>query len=185
MVKQADQPAGSGSMPTSGTNRPGPLGGFPFAAQSGVKPTLLTIERLGIHAAIETLTFNGAFPTLPATPETLAWYPRSAPLAVPGVVLIGGSSAIADAGPSAFTRLSEVLPEDIAIATGANGGTFHFAITRSEPLAASPDFAALLQETGAEQLVLLAWNGVFPNAIAAGGVHLVAGDRVLATPPAG
>ena len=45
-MAQNDQPAPSAGMPTSGTNRPGPMGGLPFVVQSGVTPVRLQIERL-------------------------------------------------------------------------------------------------------------------------------------------
>jgi hypothetical protein len=172
-------------MPTSGTNRPGPIGMRPQSPQSGIKPVQIAIERLGIAAPIEALNFSNEAPSLPETPESVAWYPRSTPLGIPGVVLIGGSSAVADTGPSAFTRLSEVLPEDIVLITGVNGGEFQFAVAQSEPLSTPPDFASLLQENAEERLMLLAWQGVFASAIATGGVHLVAGTRVMITPLAG
>lgn len=172
-------------MPTSGTNRPGPLGGLPATAQPGVRPVRLTIERLGIDAPIESFTFTNDVPSLPETPEIVAWYQRSAPLGVPGVMLLGGSSALADTGPSAFTRLSEVQVEDRAVLIGANHSEYHFDIVQSEPLASPPDFTTLLHETVEERLVLLGWEGPFQAALAAGAVHLVAGVRVVATPPAG
>lgn len=172
-------------MPTSGTNRPGPLGGLPIATQPGVKPVHIAIERLGIAAPVQSLNFSDDAPTLPETPETVAWYPRSTPLGVPGVMLMGGSSAVADTGPSAFTRLSEVLTDDIVLVTGANNGQFHFEVSQSESLTTPLDFASLLADNAEERVMLLAWQGTFANAIATGGVYLVAGTRVMVTPPAG
>jgi hypothetical protein len=143
------------------------------------------IERLGIDTAIESFTFNNDEPVLPETPEIVAWYQRSAPLGVPGVMLIGGSSALADTGPSAFTRLSEVQVEDRAVLIGVNHSEYHFEIVQSESLASAPDFTTLLHETVEERIVLLGWEGPFQSAIATGGAHLVAGVRVVVTPPAG
>lgn len=170
-------------MPTSGTNRPGPLGAAPLSAPAGVRPTHLKLERLGIDATVDVLTFLAGAPTLPVDPELVAWFRRSAPVGVPGVVLIGGSSAIDDTGPSALTRLSEVLPGDIAVVTGANGGRFHYIVERSEVMTDTPDFKELLALTDTERFTLLAWSGSFVSAVAAGGVHEVTGIRVMATPP--
>ncbi len=168
-------------MPTSGTNRPGPLGGMPIDIQPGVIPAQLELERLGIDAPIDIATFTADLPSEPEAPERLNWYQRSAPLGVPGVVLIGGTSTTSETGPSAFTRLTEVEPGDIVVLNGANDGTFHYSVDSSETLAAPPDFGTLFDPTTEERLVLLGWNDSFTVAANNGGLHQVTGLRISAT----
>ena len=170
-------------MPTSGTNRPGPLGGLPSTTPLGVVPVHLQLERLGIAADIDSVTFEGELPSEPAAPERLAWYQRSALLGIPGVVFIGGVSTTFETGPSAFTRLSEVEAGDLIAITGKNGGVFNFMVNRSEAMSGAPDFSSLLASTIGEHLLLLGWNETFAAAVGLGQVHLVTGVRVVVTPP--
>jgi hypothetical protein len=149
-------------MPTSGANRPGPMRPRPLAEPSGTNPVALVLERLGISATVETAEFVDDQPVPPSAPELTAWYPRSSLLGVPGVILIGGLTTIEAAGPSAFTRLSEAKSGDLVELTGANGGTFQYALETIDPEAAPPDYAALLAQRDAERLVLIGWDGTYP-----------------------
>jgi hypothetical protein len=149
-------------MPTSGANRPGPMRPRPLAEPTGTNPVAIALERLGIAAAVETAEFINDLPVPPSLPELTAWYPRSSLLGVPGVILIGGLTALEETGPSAFTRLSEAKPGDLVTLTGANGGTFTYQLVTVEPEAPSPDFNALLAQRDAERLILLGWEGAYP-----------------------
>ena len=179
-MAQNDQPAPSAGMPTSGTNRPGPMGGLPFVAQPGVTPVRLQIERLGVDAVVEAATFDGDTPSEPSDRSILVWYQRSAPLGVTGVTLIGGSTATTDAGPSAFTRLTEVTIDDVVVITGANSGQFQYQIDRSEVLVTPPDYTALFADTEFERIVLLGWESSYAVAARSGALYLVSGVRTVA-----
>ncbi len=149
-------------MPTSGANRPGPMRPRPVAEPSGTNPVALALERLGISPTVETAEFVDDQPVPPSAPELTAWYPRSSLLGVAGVILIGGLTTIEEAGPSAFTRLSEAKSGDLVQLTGANGGTFQYTLETIDPEAAPPDYAALLAQRDAERLVLIGWDGDYP-----------------------
>ena len=178
-MAQNDQPAPSAGMPTSGTNRPGPMGGLSFVAQSGVTPVRLQIERLGVDAVVEAATFDGDSPSEPPDRSVVLWYQRSAPLGVSGITLVGGSTLTADTGPSAFTRLSEVIIDDVVVLTGANNGHFQYQVDRSEILATPPDYSALLADTEYERFMLLGWEDSYGVAARAGTLYLVSGLRIV------
>lgn len=179
---QEDQAGPGSGVPTSGTNRPGPLGGMPADVQPGVIPVKLELERLGVSAAIEVATFADDVPSEPASPELLAWYQRSAPLGIPGVVLIGGLTTTSETGPSAFTRLSEVEAGDLILLTGANDGIFHYTVEQSGVIAETPDFDALLGHVTDERLTLLGWTETFSAAANLGLMHQVTALRTIVTP---
>ena len=179
-MAQNDQPAPSAGMPTSGTNRPGPMGGLPFVVQSGVTPVRLQIERLGVDAVVEAATFDGDSPSEPSDRSILVWYQRSAPLGVTGTSLIGGSTTTTDAGPSAFTRLPEVTIDDVVIITGANSGHFQYQVDRSEVLASPPDYNVLFADTEYERIILLGWEDSYALAARSGALYLVSGVRTVA-----
>ena len=179
-MAQNDQPAPSAGMPTSGTNRPGPMGGLPFVIQSGVTPVRVQIERLGVDAVVEAATFDGDSPSEPSDRATVFWYQRSAPLGVTGITLIGGSTATADAGPSAFTRLPEVTIDDVVVVTGANSGHFQYQVDRSEVLTTPPDYDALFADTEYERIMLLGWESSYFVAARSGALYLVSGLRTVA-----
>lgn len=178
-ARQDDQTVPGGSMPTSGANRPGPMRPRPLADPTGTNPVGIRLDRLGINAVVETAEFVNNQPVPPSSPELTAWYPRSSLLGVPGVILIGGHTTLEDAGPSAFTRLTEAKAGDSVVLTGANGGTFSFLLQNVEPDAPPPDFEALLAQRDAERLVLLGWEGDYPvpgsnrTLVLANGVRLV------------
>lgn len=180
---QQDQPVSAGgSMPTSGTNRPGPLGIPSLNTPSGATPDHLVLERLGINAAIETTEFVDEYPASPSAPDILAWYKRSALLGTPGMTVIGGMTGINDAGPSAFTRLSEVVPGDHLVLTAVDGALVHFDVLENTVTMQSPDFTALLSDTSQERLMLLGWDGPYQQALSTVGIQVVNGIRVPATP---
>jgi hypothetical protein len=161
-ARQNDQLVPGGSMPTSGANRPGPMRPRPMAEPSGTNPVTIRLERLGIDAAIETAEFANDQPVPSSAPELVAWYRRSSLLGVPGVILLGGRTALEEAGPSAFTRLAEAKTGDLVELTGANGGTFQFTLDAVDPQAIPPDYVTLLAQRDAERLVLIGWEGDYP-----------------------
>jgi len=164
-------------MPTSGANRPGPLRPRPLTEPTGTNPVAIRLERLGIDAVVETAEFEAEQPVSPSAPELTAWYPRSSLLGVPGVILIGGLTTLGDAGPSAFTRLSEAKSGDLVELTGANGGTFQYTLETVDSDAAPPDFATLLAQRDADRLVLIGWSGEFPRPGAGVTIVMAAGVR--------
>jgi len=168
-------------MPTSGTNRPGPLGILPLNTPSGATPDHLVLERLGIDAAIETTEFVDEYPASPSAPDVVAWYKRSALLGTPGVTAIGGMTGISDAGPSAFTRLSEVIPGDQLLITAVDGAVVHYDVQENTVVTQSPDFTTLLADTSLERLMLLGWDGAYQEAVATVGIQVVSGVRVPAS----
>jgi hypothetical protein len=178
-ARQDDQTQPGGSMPTSGANRPGPMRPRPAKAAepAGTHPVAIRLERLGIDAAVETAEFEAEQPVPPSLPELTAWYQRSSLLGVPGVILIGGLTTIEEAGPSAFTRLSEANSGDLVELTGANGGTFTYALESVDPQAAPPDFPTLLAQRDLDRLVLIGWDGDYPAPGSGRTLVLAAGVR--------
>ena len=176
-ARQDDQIQPGGSMPTSGANRPGPVRPRPVAEPTGTHPVTIALERLGINAAVETAEFAADQPVPPSLPELAAWYQRSSVLGVPGVILIGGLTTIEEAGPSAFTRLSEANSGDLVELTGANGGTFIYALESVDPQAAPPDYTTLLAQRDLDRLVLIGWDGDYPVPGSGGTLVMASGVR--------
>jgi hypothetical protein len=148
-----------------------------MAEPTGTNPVSILLERLGINAAVETAEFAADQPVSPSLPELAAWYQRSSLLGVPGVILIGGLTTIEEAGPSAFTRLSEANIGDLVLLTGANGGTFTYLLESVDPQAAPPDYAALLAQRDAERIVLIGWDGDYPAPGSGGTLVMATGIR--------
>jgi hypothetical protein len=169
---------GAGSMPTSGSNRPGPMGPQPrTVAATGTNPVAIRLVRLGIDTNVETGEFAFGLPSDPSTPWIVAWYRNSALLGEPGVVLIGGKTTVDDAGPSAFTRLAEVVAGDIVELTGQNGGSFTYAIDTIESDAKTPAFDQVLAQNDQERLMLVGWDGKYPSQLSNRTVIVVTGTR--------
>jgi hypothetical protein len=133
-----------------------------MAEPTGTIPVAILLERLGINATVESAEFDADQPVPPSLPELTAWYPRSSLLGVPGVILIGGLTTLEEAGPSAFTRLSEANSGDPVMLTGENGGTFTYLLEAVDLQATPPDYAALLAQRDVERLVLVGWEGDYP-----------------------
>ncbi len=157
---------GVGPMPTSGSNRPGPMGPQPRVLTAGTTPVAIRLARLGIDTDVEARDFVYGLPSDPATPWITAWYRSSSLLGEAGVVLIGGKTTVDDQGPSAFTRLTEVVAGDIIELTGQNGGKYTYAAESIDPQAKTPNFDELLAARDADRLLLLGWDGKFPSSLA-------------------
>lgn len=170
---------GVGSMPTSGSNRPGPMGPRPRVLTSGTTPVAIRLARLGIDTDVEASDFTFGLPADPSTPWVTAWYRRSSLLGELGVVLIGGKTAVDDDGPSAFTRLSEVVAGDLVELTGSNGGSFSYALETVDPAAKTPNFDALFATKDAERLTLIGWDEKYPSSLSSRTVVIASGIRQI------
>lgn len=169
-----------GSMPTSGSNRPGPMGPQPRATTvSGTGPVAIRLVRLGIDTDVETREFELGLPSDPSTPWITAWYRKSALLGERGLVLIGGKTTVDDDGPAAFTRLSEVVAGDLVELTGKNGGSFAYTLETVEPAAKTPEFTSLFAQKDRERVMLVGWDGKYPSSLSSRTVTVVTGVRKL------
>lgn len=169
---------GVGSMPTSGSNRPGPMGPQPrTVATTGSSPVAIRLVRLGIDTNVETREFEFGLPSDPSTPWITAWYRNSAMLGERGLVLIGGKTTVDDNGPSAFTRLSEVVEGDIVELTGQNGGSFAYTLDKVELSVKTPAFNQLFAMKDQERLMLVGWDEKYPSSLSSRTVTVVTGAR--------
>lgn len=168
---------GAGSMPTSGSNRPGPMGPQPQVVTAGTAPVAIRISRLGIDTDVEAADFAFGLPTDPSTPWVTAWYRNSSLLGEPGLAVIGGKIAVDDDGPSAFTRLSEVVAGDIVELTGRNGGRFSYTIESIDAAAKTPRFENLFADRTAERVMLVGWDEKYPSALSSRTVIVATGLR--------
>jgi hypothetical protein len=169
---------GAGSMPTSGSNRPGPMGQLPSTpVPSGTGPVAIRLVRLGIDTDVETKEFALGLPSEPSTPWITAWYRNSALLGEPGVVLIGGKTTVDDDGPSAFTRLAEVVKGDLVELTGQNGGSFMYTVDTVEAAVKTPAFDKTLAQKDQERLMLVGWDDKYPSLLSSRTVTVVTGVR--------
>ena len=171
---------GTGPMPTSGTNRPGPMGPQPrTVAVAGTAPIAIRFVRLGIDTDIEAKDFEFGLPSDPSTPWIAAWYHNSALLGEPGVVLIGGKTTVDDDGPSAFTRLAEAVEGDLVEITGQNRGSFPYTVETVEPSVKTPAFDQLFAMKDQERLMLVGWDGKYPSRLSSRTVTVVTAVRKL------
>lgn len=168
---------GVGSMPTSGSNRPGPMGPQPRVLTSGTSPVAIRITRLGIDTDVEASDFAFGLPTDPSTPWVTAWYRSSSLLGEMGVVLIGGKTAVVNDGPSAFTRLSEVIAGDVVSLTGSNGGSFSYTLESVDSVAKTPRFDELFATKDVERLMLVGWDEKYPSSLSSRTVVVASGVR--------
>jgi hypothetical protein len=153
------------------------MGPRPSAAPSGTAPVAIRLTRLGIDTDVETKEFAFGLPSDPSTPWVVAWYRNSALLGEPGVVLIGGKTTVDDDGPSAFTRLAEVVEGDLVELTGQNGGSFIYAVDTVEAAVKTPAFDKVFAEKDQERLMLVGWEDKYPSALSSRTVTVVTGVR--------
>jgi len=166
-LRQGDPSSGGGSMPTGGTNRPGPFGSRPGeTAKKGSEPIALRLDRLGLNTEVVAGELALGVPTDPSSPQVTVWYRNSALLGIPGVVLIGGKTTVTPEGPSAFTRLNEATPGDLVVLTGQNGGAYSYSLDAVDVSASAPDLESMLAQQQAEQLLLIGWDQTYADASA-------------------
>jgi hypothetical protein len=153
------------------------MGPQPRVLTAGTIPVAIRLARLGIDTDVEALDFVYDLPAEPSTPWVTAWYRNSSLLGESGLALIGGKTTVDDAGPAAFTRLSEVVAGDIIELTGQNGGSYSYTVESLDPEAKTPNFEELFAARDADRLMLVGWDEKFPSSLSSRTIVVVTAKR--------
>ena len=108
-----------GEMPTTGGQRPGPIGLNPQPMTlDGARPITIQIEVIGVDAQIEMLEAVNGVMQDPTGPWVVSWYKETARLGELGNTVLAGHIDYWDVGPAVFYGLSQLEEDDEVRITG-------------------------------------------------------------------
>jgi sortase (surface protein transpeptidase) len=152
-----------GEIPTTGINRPGPMGwtvGTPVAL--AVRPVAIRIPSIQVDTEVERRPIVDGKMLDPTGPFVVAWYGSTGRLGVPGNVVMAGHVDYAGVGPAIFARVGELQPGDLIDVTGEDVHIYQFAVTWSKLYdAANAPIDEIVGDTSAESLTLITCGGDF------------------------
>lgn len=98
------------------------------AAPPGVAPVAIRIPQALVDTVIEPLAIPGGVPALPTSPWTVGWYEDTAPLGVPGNIVMAGYSDWWDVGPAVLRYVGLLPPGSLIELIGADGNLYRYAL---------------------------------------------------------
>jgi hypothetical protein len=109
-----------GEMPTTGGQRPGPIGFNPQAATvAGYQPVSITIEKAAVDAVIEVREIVDGLMQDPTGPWVVSWYKETGRLGVPGEnAVMAAHVDYWDVGPAVFYNIRNLAKDDFVDVTG-------------------------------------------------------------------
>lgn len=94
----------------------------------GVAPVSIRIPQALVDTVIEPLAIPGGVPALPTSPWTVGWYEDTAPLGVPGNIVMAGYSDWWDVGPAVLRYVGLLPPGSTIELVGADGNLYRYAL---------------------------------------------------------
>jgi LPXTG-site transpeptidase (sortase) family protein len=152
-----------GEMPTTGGQRPGPIGGEPAAPQAqGVLPVSIAIEKISLTAQIETIEIvNGAMQD-PTGPWVVSWYKETGKLGEADNVVMAGHLDYWDVGPAVFYNIGKLTKGDRIEVTGDDGQAYIYEVDWVKQYdAVNAPFDEIVWPTETESLTLITCGGPF------------------------
>jgi sortase (surface protein transpeptidase) len=152
-----------GEIPTTGGQRPGPIGIEPEVSQAqGVLPISIAIEAINLNAQVETIQIVDGVMQDPTGPWVVSWYKETGKLGEIDNVVMAGHLDYWDVGPAVFYSIGQLQPNDQIDVTGDDGETYSFAVEWVEQYdAANAPIQDIIGPTDAENLTLITCGGPF------------------------
>jgi sortase A len=152
-----------GEIPTTGGQRPGPIGTEPEASQAqGVLPVSIAIEKISLNAQIETLQIVNSVMQDPTGPWVVSWYKETGKPGELDNIVMAGHLDYWDVGPAVFYNIGQLEQGDQIDVTGDDGLTYSYAVDWVENYDANnatiPD---IVGSTDVEALTLITCGGPF------------------------
>jgi hypothetical protein len=119
-----------GEMPTTGGQRPGPIGFNPQAATvPGYQPVAITIEKAAVDAVIEVREIVDGLMQDPTGPWVVSWYKETGRLGVPEQnAVMAAHVDYWDVGPAVFFNIRNLVKDDVVDVTGEDGSTYRYVV---------------------------------------------------------
>jgi sortase (surface protein transpeptidase) len=152
-----------GEIPTTGGQRPGPIGAAPEVAQAqGVVPVSIAIEKIGLNAQIETIQIVNGIMQDPTGPWVVSWYKETGKLGEIDNVVMAGHLDYWDVGPAVFYNIGQLEQNDPIDVTGDDGLTYSYAVDWVENYDANnAPIQDIIGPTDSEDLTLITCGGPF------------------------
>lgn len=131
------------------------------AATEPIMPARLTIESLGIDAAVEHVGKNeNGNMAVPSSYSSTAWYELGSRPGEEGNAVIAGHRDNSLGLPGVFSRLEAIAPGAAITVADAAGRTLHYVVRKVEryPYSAAP-LTTIFATQGRSQLVLITCDG--------------------------
>ena len=152
-----------GEIPTTGGQRPGPIGAEPTVSQAqGVVPVSIAIEKINLNAQIETVQIVDGVMQDPTGPWVVSWYKETGKLGEIDNVVMAGHLDYWDVGPAVFYNIAQLEQDDQIDVTGDDGLTYSYAVDWVENYDANnAPIQDIIGPTDSEDLTLITCGGPF------------------------
>jgi LPXTG-site transpeptidase (sortase) family protein len=153
-----------GEVPTTGAQRPGPMGVNPppVPEVQGVVPVSIQIPDAQVDAQIETIEIVDGVMQNPTGPWVVSWYKETARLGVIGNIVMAGHLDYWDVGPAVFYNITLLTKGDTVDVTGDDGQVYTYVVDwlRNFDVANAP-IDEIVWPTEDENLTLITCGGPF------------------------
>jgi sortase A len=152
-----------GEIPTTGGQRPGPIGAEPEASQAqGVIPVSIAVEKINLNAQIETIQIVNGVMQDPTGPWVVSWYKETGRLGEIDNVVMAGHLDYWDVGPAVFYNIARLQSGDQIDVTGDDGLTYSYEVDWVENYDANnAPIQDIIGPTESEDLTLITCGGPF------------------------
>ena len=152
-----------GEIPTTGGQRPGPIGVEPeVATVQGVTPVSISIEKIAVNAQIETVQIVNGVMQDPTGPWVVSWYKETGKLGEIDNIVMAGHLDYWDVGPAVFYNIAQLQAGDTIEVTGDDGQLYDYTVDWVENYDANnAPIQDIIGPTETEDLTLITCGGPF------------------------
>ena len=152
-----------GEIPTTGGQRPGPIGVQPESAEvQGVLPVSIAIAAINLNAQVETIQIVDGVMQDPTGPWVVSWYKETGKLGEVDNIVMAGHLDYWDVGPAVFYNIAQLNQNDEIDVTGDDGVIYKYAVDWVKQYDANnAPIQDIIGPTTTEDLTLITCGGPF------------------------
>ena len=153
-----------GEMPTTGGQRPGPIGLNPQPLSiGGFQPVAITVDKAAIDAVVEVREIVDGIMQDPTGPWVVSWYKETGRLGIPDEnVVVAAHVDYWDVGPAVFYNIRNLVENDVVDMTGEDGNTYRYTVEWLKLYDAdNAPVQEIVGDTGETSLTMITCGGQF------------------------
>ena len=151
-------------MPTTGGQRPGPIGLNPQPLSiGGFQPVAITVDKAAIDAVVEVREIVDGIMQDPTGPWVVSWYKETGRLGIPDEnVVVAAHVDFWDVGPAVFYNIRNLVENDVVDMTGEDGNTYRYTVEWLKLYDAdNAPVQEIVGDTGETSLTMITCGGQF------------------------